>query len=67
MKPFGLRADQREYEQQYYGGYCNKVRSEGLEPMPYTIFQDELREILKQTTTKKERLNRLIERTKKTK
>lgn len=67
MKPYGLRADQRAFEQKYYGGYCNKMRDVGLDPLPYHQFQEELREVLQVVDlTKKKRMQMMIDRTFKT-
>lgn len=57
---FSLREEQRFYEQNYYGGYCSKVRQHGLEPIPYHRFVDELRILLGKDLTRKERLVELI-------
>lgn len=63
MKPFGIRAEQREYEQQYYGGYCSNARQNGLNPMSYVKFQETLRHLNECKLTKKERMKKLIELT----
>lgn len=63
MKPFGLRAEQRQYEQSYYGGYCNKVREYNLEPLSYVIFQEELKRLLESELTSKKRMKVLVELT----
>ncbi|ASF28418.1 hypothetical protein WV34_06445 [Bacillus amyloliquefaciens] len=60
MNPFNSRSEQREYEQAYYGGYCNKVRILGLNPIPFHLFQDILNDF---TKTKKERMRFLIKAT----
>lgn len=60
MNPFNYRSEQRGYEQEYYGGYCNQVRSLGLKPIPFHRFQDFLRESYNSTRTKKERMRFLI-------
>lgn len=57
---FGLKDEQRFYEQNYYGGYCNQVRQHGLEPIPYHRFVDELRVLLDKDLTRKERMAELI-------
>lgn len=63
MNPFNFRSEQREYEKAYYGGYCNKVRSLGLNPIPFHLFQDILKESRDLTKTKKERMGFLIKAT----
>lgn len=58
---FGLRAEHRVYQQQYYGGYCQKVREQGLEPMPYHIFTGKLDMLSSLPLNKKQRWDKLIE------
>lgn len=57
---FSLRDEQRFYEQNYYGGYCNQARQNGLEPIPYYRFVDELRNLLDKNLRRKERMAELI-------
>jgi hypothetical protein len=58
--PFRLRAEQREFEQQYYGGYCNQARAKGIEPMSYVKFQFRLGLLLGRDLTKKQIMNELL-------
>lgn len=63
MKPFGLRAEQREIERQHYGGYCQKARAAGLEPLSYTTFKDCLGELFDMGLSRKKRMEKLIDMT----
>ena len=56
----GWRAEQKAYEQEYYGGYCNKVRSLGLEPIPYYSFTTLLDRTVDYAMNKKLRMEYLI-------
>lgn len=57
---WGYRAEQKNFEQSYYGGYCNKVREKGLQPLPFHRFQEVFRKSLEKADTKKNRMEYLI-------
>ncbi len=61
IKPYGMRSEQRAFEQNYYGGYCSKARECGLEPISYVVFQDKLSEAFNLNLTRKGIMNMLIE------
>ena len=56
----GIRADYRDYKQNYYGGYCNKVRELLLNPIPYYEFSYVIDRLFKEKLTKKQIMEKLI-------
>ena len=63
MNPFSPQTEQREFMQQYYGGYCNRARAEGLTPIRYVHFQESLKNLIYEGVTNKEVMRALIDET----
>ena len=61
----GWIKEDRDYMQNYYGGYCSKVRELYINPIPYYLFCDIVKKI-DSNKSKKEKMKILIERTKQT-
>lgn len=57
------RLKTREYQQEYYGGYCSKCKEKNITPLDYTIFKEILSEAVTLYESKKGIMKFLIENT----
>lgn len=58
-----IRSRHRDFQRQYYGGYCNKCKENEVEPLAYTQFKDVLDDAMTLHEFKKDIMKYLLHKT----